>query len=88
MLLQVTKLAFCRCHIYDNFRQCQPLTFVYYNSPKQVLMETDFLLLEMMLFLYRKCCLCSVYWYSILVYSMINTCVHCFLSNMFTIKRY
>ena len=29
-----------------------------------------------------------MYWYSILVYTVINTFVHFFLSNMFTIKSY
>ena len=39
-------------------------------------------------FINRKCCLCSMYWNSILMYTVINTCIPCFLSNMFTIKSY
>ena len=41
-------------------------------QPKQVLMETESLLLEMMLFIYGKCCLCLMYWYSILVYTVVT----------------
>ena len=48
-------------------------------------MEIDFLLLDMMFFVDGKCCLCFIYWYSILIFMFVGTCVYCFLSNMFAI---
>ena len=87
MLLQVWTCLLQVSYLWQ-FQVVSALDICVLKQPKQALVKTNFLLLDMMLFVYWKCCLCLIYWYSILVCTFMDTCVHCFLSNMFAAKWY